>query len=273
MSTVNRTIENDTQKTMAVRLIEGRTLPFTLTLTDGKHRTTAQNKLQHMWMKEIAEQRGDMTASEARAYCKLTIGIPLLREENEAFKIRYDEILKPLSYEQKMAVMMEPFDLAVTRLMTTKQKTEYLDRIVRHFSEQGIILTMPEDHKYESGPSAPEEPVPAEDGAPTVSAASDDAAPSPSSDAPHYEWLLNITKMLWGATNPGGELSVLVNQKKAALASYPTPADLPNIIRGKAEAVYGYAKQIINCELDQQDGLALIAGVVGVDQDDIGRVA
>jgi hypothetical protein len=166
-----------------------------------------------------------------------------------------------------------PIELSSSDL-SKDEMTDFIEFIMKEAGERGVVFKDHRNHEQsESGPSAPEEPVSAEDGAPTVSAASDDAAPNPSSDAPHYEWLLNITKMLWGATNPGGELSVLVNQKKAALASYPTPADLPNLVRGKAEAVYGYAKQIINRELDKQDGLALIAGVVGVDQDDIGRVA
>jgi hypothetical protein len=149
MSTVNRTIENDQQKTMAIRLLEARPVPFTLSLTDGKHRSTAQNRLQHLWMAEIAQQKGDMTPAEVRAYCKLTIGVPLLRAENEAFRAKYDEVVKPLSYQQKIAIMGEPLDMPVTRLMTTKQQTQYLDAIAKHFGEQGIILTMPEDLRRE----------------------------------------------------------------------------------------------------------------------------
>lgn len=144
MSTINRTIETDRDRTMAARLIEGRGLPFTLTLTDGKHRTTAQNKLQRLWMNEIAEQKGDMKPEEVRAYCKLTIGVPILRAQNEAFRDGYDRVVKPLPYEQKLAIMAEPLDMPITRLMTTAQKTEYLDGIIKHFAEQGIVLTMPE---------------------------------------------------------------------------------------------------------------------------------
>ncbi|MCD4663369.1 hypothetical protein, partial [Agrobacterium sp.] len=105
MGTVNRSIQSDYDRDMAAKLVSNRPYPFTLTITDGKHRSTAQNRLQHMWMKEISEQKGDITPSEARAYCKLTIGVPILREQNEAFRLRYDEILKPLSYEQKLAIM------------------------------------------------------------------------------------------------------------------------------------------------------------------------
>jgi hypothetical protein len=187
MSTVNRTIQTGHDKAMAIKLLEGRPVPFTLTLTDGKHRSTAQNKLAHMWMAEIAQQKGDMTPSEVRAYCKLTIGVPLLRAENEAFREGYDRIVRPLSYEQKIDLMSEPLDLPVTRLMTTKQKTQYLDAIARHFGEQGIILTMPEDlrrelnsHPGEAVPSCP----PADDGPQQPSSEAADIPPLAASSIP-----------------------------------------------------------------------------------------
>jgi len=158
MSTINRTIETEHDRTMAARLIEGRNVPFTLTLTDGKHRTTAQNKLQRLWMNEIAEQKGDMKPEEVRAYCKLTIGVPILRAQNEAFRDGYDRVVKPLSYEQKLSLMSEPLDMPITRIMTTAQKTEYLDGIVRHFAEQGIVLTMPEEHNSPDATPSPNAP-------------------------------------------------------------------------------------------------------------------
>lgn len=148
MATVNRTIENEYDRKMTAKLIDARTIPFVVTITDGKHRTTKQNKLNRKWMLEIAEQKGDMTAEEVRAYVKLTIGVPILREENEAFRLKYDEIVRPLPYEQKLAIMAEPLDMPITRLMTTKQQAKYMDRIIQHFGSQGIILTMPEDLKY-----------------------------------------------------------------------------------------------------------------------------
>lgn len=192
MSTINRTIETENDRVMAARLIEARAVPFTLSLTDGKHRTTAQNKLQRLWMNEISQQRGDMTPEEARAYCKLTIGVPLLRADNEAFRIRYDEVVKPLPYEQKMAIMMEPLDLPVTRLMTTKQKTDYLDGIARHFAEKGIVLTMPEEMKSGASP-APDVPE-----VPPASATEPDENPPPSSGlkSPEHELLIRYARDL-----------------------------------------------------------------------------
>lgn len=143
----DRIIENEYERKMLIRFIEGHKLPFTVTTTAGKHRTFHQNKLQRKWMTEIAEQMGDSTAEEWRGYCKLTIGVPILREENEAFRQRYDQIIKPLPYEQKLACMMEPLDFPITRLMNTKQKTAYLDGINRYFSERGVVLTQPKDRE------------------------------------------------------------------------------------------------------------------------------
>ncbi|HKJ75039.1 MAG TPA: hypothetical protein VKA19_13070 [Alphaproteobacteria bacterium] len=121
-------------------------LPLTVTVAKGAQRSIRQNRLQRLWINEIAEQwNRQETPEEIRGYCKLTIGVPLLRHENEAFRQQYDAIVRPLPYEQKLAVMMEPLDLPITRIMTSRQKTKYLDGVYRHFVEQGVVLTLPPD--------------------------------------------------------------------------------------------------------------------------------
>jgi hypothetical protein len=142
---MDRSIETEYDRKMLLRFIEGKKLPFTVSVAEGKQRSVAQNKLQRLWMNEISAQLGDRTPEEARGYCKLTIGVPLLRDENEVFRERYDAVVKPLTYEQKIAIMMEPLDMPVTRIMTTRQKTAYLDGIYRYFTEQGVVLTNPGD--------------------------------------------------------------------------------------------------------------------------------
>lgn len=140
-----RFLESDQDRRTLIRFLEAQPLPLTVTVGKGGKRTLKQNKLQRLWMGEIAEQLGDQTAEEVRGYAKLTIGVPILRAENDAFRERYDAIVKPLPYEQKLALMMEPLDFPITRLMTTKQATAYLDGVHRHFSEKGIVLTDPGD--------------------------------------------------------------------------------------------------------------------------------
>ena len=140
-----RFLETDADRRLLIRFIEEQPLPLTVSLSKGGKRTLRQNKLQRLWMGEIAEQLGDQTAEEVRGYCKLTIGVPILRAENDAFRERYDAIIRPLPYEQKLAMMMEPLDFPITRLMTTKQATAYLDGVHRHWSSKGIALTDPGD--------------------------------------------------------------------------------------------------------------------------------
>lgn len=140
-----RFLESDQDRRMLIRFIEGQPLPLTVSLTKGGKRSLKQNRLQRQWLNEISEQIGDQTPEEVRGYCKLTLGVPILRAENDTFRERYDAIVRPLPYEQKIALMMEPLDFPITRLMTTKQATAYLDGMHRHFSERGLVLTDPGD--------------------------------------------------------------------------------------------------------------------------------
>lgn len=117
-------------------------LPFTVTIKDGVARSLNQNALQRMWVNELAEQ-GDMTAEEYRGYCKLHFGIPILRAENDEFCETYDRLIRPLDYEVKVQYMMAPLDFPVTRLMTTKQTTKYLDAIYDFWTAKGMKLTVP----------------------------------------------------------------------------------------------------------------------------------
>ena len=142
-----RSVETETERGMLIKLIEAHVLPFTVSLTKGKLRTTPQNKLQRKWLDEIYEQLpGSFESTEyVRGYCKLHFGVPILRNHNDVFKKDYDEVVRPLPYEHKIRLMMVPFDFGVTRIMNTSQKTEYLNTVHRYFSaERGVILTDPE---------------------------------------------------------------------------------------------------------------------------------
>lgn len=138
-----RVIRNDDDLALLIDFLRARKRPYTVDITKGAHRTNEQNHLQRLWLKEISEQLGDQTPEEVRGLCKLMFGVPILRAENTAFREKYDAMVKPLPYEMKLAFMMEPFDFAVTRLMSTDQKTRYLDAMSRHWLAQGIVLTEP----------------------------------------------------------------------------------------------------------------------------------
>jgi hypothetical protein len=140
----SRSIRTEQDRALLLRYLRQQKLPLTVEVHKVERRSTEQNRLQRLWIAEIAEQLGDQTAEEVRGYCKLTIGVPILRAENEAFRERYDLVVRPLPYEMKLAIMMEPLDLPVTRIMTTDQHTRYLEGIHRHFSEKGLALTDPD---------------------------------------------------------------------------------------------------------------------------------
>ena len=139
-----RVIKSETDRALLLRYVKGLHLPFTVDVTRGKRRSVEQNRLQRLWLNEVAEQLGDRTPEEVRGYCKLTLGVPILRAENETFRERYDAIVRPLPYEQKLQIMMEPLDMPVTRIMSTDQKTRFLDAMHRHWAEQGLVLTDPD---------------------------------------------------------------------------------------------------------------------------------
>lgn len=138
-----RHIETEHDRNLLLRFIEKQPLPFTSSVTKGGKRTAQQNRLAWLWYGEIAHQLEHQTAEEVRGECKLRFGVPILRAENDDFAEKYDQHVKGLPYETKVALMMEPLDFPITRLMTTRQQTAYLDAIHRHYSGEGIVLTDP----------------------------------------------------------------------------------------------------------------------------------
>ena len=140
-----RVITSEGDRQSLFRLLANQKLPFTVNVVKGRKRSVEQNKLQRLWMNEIAEQSDAFDgAEEVRAYCKLRLGVPILRAEDDAFCAQYDKHIRPKNYGDKLEIMAVPLDWPVTRLMSVDQKTRYLDAVNRHFAEQGVVLTQPE---------------------------------------------------------------------------------------------------------------------------------
>lgn len=121
--------------------------PCTVSIRAGVGRSNAQNRLAQQWAADVSAQLGDRTPEEVRGYFKLHHGVPI-RREDAAFALVYDARIKPLAYEAKLALMMMPIDLPVTRDMTVKEQTRYLDSISREFSAMGVVLTDPDDLRF-----------------------------------------------------------------------------------------------------------------------------
>lgn len=140
-----RIVETEYERRQAIRFIEGHKLPMTIDIEAIGKRSARQNRLNRQWMLDIAGQMEGWSAEYTRGYCKLHFGVPILRADDEEFCREYDALVRPLPYEHKLKLMMVPFDFGVTRRMTKKQQTAYLDAVHRHFSEQGVALTDPGD--------------------------------------------------------------------------------------------------------------------------------
>ena len=140
---VQRIIKNpDDLKLLAVYL-DGKKLPLTIDIQDGRDRSSEQNRLSQKWYAEISEQTGE-DREDVRARCKLEIGVPIMREASDKFRATYDRLIRPLDYEDKLALIRDT-DMPVTRLMKVSDMTRYMDAVFLRHSEFGIVLTVPPD--------------------------------------------------------------------------------------------------------------------------------
>lgn len=137
----HRIIANNADLADFICLLGNLKLPVTVEWVQGRDRTKEQNRLQFLWAREAAEQRGDRTPEEQRSEWKLRLGVPIMREDSPEFRETYDRLIKPLSYEQKLKAMEL---ISVTSLMKVRQMVRYLDAIERECAEEGVKLTDPD---------------------------------------------------------------------------------------------------------------------------------
>ena len=111
-----------------------------LSVKTGKARSLDQNSLSHNWYEQISRELREETPLGVKCFCKLHYGVPILRAENEDFRIQYDTVLKPLSYDKKLLAMNF---LPVTSLMSKDQLSQYLSAMQEAYADR-VQLTFPE---------------------------------------------------------------------------------------------------------------------------------
>lgn len=100
-------------------------------LIAGKTRTLDQNKLIYRLYALVAKRYDSETPQTIRHFCKLTMGVPILRGEDEAYREAWDRnVRRTLTYEQKLAIMAF---FPVTSRMNTEQESRYIDAILLHY--------------------------------------------------------------------------------------------------------------------------------------------
>jgi hypothetical protein len=105
-------------------------------------RSLDQNSLIYALYQQIAAQKPDSAIVDIRREAKLHYGVPILRAHSEEFRYVYDKAIKPLEYEFKLRAMDW---LPVTSKMAKAQATEFIDTVIREYSQQGLCLVHPSE--------------------------------------------------------------------------------------------------------------------------------
>lgn len=111
----------------------------------GRDRTIDQNALWFAMYERIAQMTNMGDVDDARRYCKLHIGVSIMRRDDAVFRDGWDLILKPLTYEQQIELMgacalFGPDGFPVTRLFNRKQGIEYTNSIACEFAKNGVYF-------------------------------------------------------------------------------------------------------------------------------------
>jgi hypothetical protein len=139
----SRSVTNEYQLAQLLTYLSNRKKPFTVEITEGRNRSVEANRLAFKWYFEISDQTGE-DREDVRARCKLEIGVPILRAEQEKFRATYDRLIRPLAYPEKLALIRD-IELPVTSLMNVEQMSRYLDIVFRRHADIGVVLTIPPD--------------------------------------------------------------------------------------------------------------------------------
>lgn len=111
----------------------------------GKDRTLDQNALWFALYQRIAQMTEIGDVEDARRYCKLHFGVPIMRKASEDFRHAWNVSFLLLTYETKLELMGEcalfgPDGFPVTRLFDRAQGIAYTDKIVAEFSAKGVVF-------------------------------------------------------------------------------------------------------------------------------------
>lgn len=116
-----------------------------VSLRPGKDRTLDQNALWFALYQRIAQMTQIGDVEDARRYCKLHFGVPIMRNADEGFRDAWNRMFLHLDYEQKLEMMgpcaiFGPDGFPVTRLFERAQGIAYTDKIVSEFTAKGVFF-------------------------------------------------------------------------------------------------------------------------------------
>ncbi|MFP3369257.1 hypothetical protein [Pseudomonas sp. SIMBA_068] len=128
--------------TMLTRLFRDKKF-VVVSMRSGKDRTLDQNALWFAMYERIAKSTEMGDIEDVRRYCKLHLGVPIMRAGCAEFRTGWAESFIHLDYEVKLRLMgpcamFGPDGFPVTRLFDRAQGCQYTDRIVEEFTPRGV---------------------------------------------------------------------------------------------------------------------------------------
>ena len=108
----------------------------------GKDRSLSQNALEHTWFNQIANELREQTAAQVKAECKLNYGVPILRAENEEFRVFSNMALRHLTHEQRLVAINF---IPISSIMTVDQLSQFLKAIQSAYEGRVALEFPPED--------------------------------------------------------------------------------------------------------------------------------
>lgn len=116
-----------------------------ITARTGRDRTLDQNALWFALYQRIAQMTAIGDVEDARRYCKLHLGVPIMRRDCEDFRRGWNQVFLHLDYERKLELMgpcalFGPDGFPVTRLYDREQGIEYTQRVVDEFAPRGVFF-------------------------------------------------------------------------------------------------------------------------------------
>jgi hypothetical protein len=142
---IDRLIEDERQRDRALAFLSRHRLPCRVTVSDGRSGSVEQNRLQWVWAKDAAPQRG-MSMLEVQSEWKLRFGVPILLADSPDFARLWAIVGEPLPYEIRLKIM--PIIAVTSKFTTMDQWKRYLDDVERDSIENGIELTNTEERKH-----------------------------------------------------------------------------------------------------------------------------
>ena len=102
----------------------------------GAERSLSSNALSHVWYAFADKMLDSHESGDARRYCKLHFGVPMLRGESDKYREDYNKYLMNFEYEDKIKIMDY---WPVTQLMSRDQMNRYLTSVQYYFATEHYL--------------------------------------------------------------------------------------------------------------------------------------